>query len=117
MEHSRYDWCRQELECVRSELVRLNHLRDYQPSMQFFSNELTAIDKLQAELVKREALTEEARQRIWWLAASLHYTDQPWSGYHTKLTCAAAMTAAVCGVMEGCRSSWMAPSPSWDIFV
>jgi hypothetical protein len=50
------------------------------------------------------------------LAATLNYSDQPWSVYHGKLTTCAAIAAAVCGVMEGCRSSWMAPSPSWDIF-
>jgi hypothetical protein len=116
MEWSRYDWARQDLEAVKFELYRLNHLKNYKPSMQFFTNELKCICEIQEELLLRAPLSREVQEKAYWLAATLNYSDQPWSVYHGKLTTCAAIAAAVCGVMEGCRSSWMAPSPSWDIF-
>jgi hypothetical protein len=115
MEHSRYDWARQELEAVKFELYRLNHLKNYTPSMQFFSNELRAIEEIQAELLNRAPLTPEVQEKIYWLAAQLEWTRQC-TAYKDKVLVPAAQVAAVSSIMGGHRSQWMAPAPSWTVY-
>lgn len=114
MEHDRYDWARQELECVKVELLQRNHLKGYGPSMQFFSNELAAIDKLQAGLLRREEPTQEEKELVYWLAAQLEWTRQC-TVYGDSILYSVATVAAVSKLMGGCRSSWMAPT-CWDIY-
>jgi hypothetical protein len=106
MEYGRHDWCRQELEAVRFELIRLNHLQDYNPPLQFFTNELREITKLQEGLLRRDEPTQEERELIWWLASALRWTREH-TAYGERIHCASAMTGAVCGVMNGCKSSYM----------
>lgn len=115
MEYGRHDWARQELEAVRFELQRVNHLRDYTPSMQFFSNELNAIDRLQAGLLRRDEPTQEEKELVYWLGAQLEWTRQC-TNYKDKVLVCAAQVAAVSSIMGGCRSQWMAPAPSWTLY-
>ena len=112
MEHFRYDWCGQELEAIRFELYRLNHLKDYTPSMQFFGNEINAISQIQEELRQLAPLTNSIREKVYWLAAQLEW-NRIYTTYGDSLLCVSALAAAVCRVMEGKRSSWMA---AWTIY-
>jgi hypothetical protein len=106
MEYGRHDWCRQELECIRFELQRLNHLKDYVPPMQFFRNELQCIDDLQEGLLRRDEPTLDELQEIYWLAADLKWHNEH-TAYMNKLTSISAQAGTVCRVMGGIKSSYM----------
>ena len=112
MDSSRFDWARQELQCVATEL----HMLDEWPAPHnFFANELEAISELQDYLLKREQPTQEVQERVYWLAASLHGYDQPWCTLQGKIRTASAIAASVSSIMGGRRADWMAASPNWDV--
>jgi hypothetical protein len=106
MDYGRHDWARQELECIRFELYRLNHLKDYVPPMQHFKNQLQAIDELQAGLLRRDEPNQNEKEMIYWLAADLKWHNEH-TAYMNKLTSISAQAGAICRIMHGVKSSYM----------